>query len=219
MLLDCTERTRLMLDVYKITELSCWISWFKWNKTIWSLVLVNLIILKASVIHKITNLKQLFIALSWTVLFVCGTEMCLVDRFVYVLVIVSPFCRNIPWVEVDLATWATEKKTISHFSLSFMYWFGVNLGCDTHSNHCSHVAANVLLKMGLAWWPYSCYRKFNIKLFDLMPKESRESASHTTWLVSISFPSHWHLSCFQLCFQSNYWLQYIVDLYSTNNGL
>lgn len=141
------EGTRLMLDVYKKAELSFWISYFKWNKTIWSLVLVDLIILKVSVVHKITNLKQLFIALSWTVLFVGGTEMCLVDRFVYVLVTVSPFCRNIPWVEVDLATWATEKKTISHFSLSFMYCFGVNLGCDTHTNHCSHVAANVLLKM------------------------------------------------------------------------
>lgn len=76
---------------------------------------------------------------------VCWWDWNVSRRFVFVLVIVSPFCRNIPWVEVDLATWATEKKTISHFLLSFMYCFGVNLDCDTHTDHFSQVAANVFI--------------------------------------------------------------------------
>lgn len=207
-----------MLDVYKKAELSFWISWFKWNKTIWSLVLVDLIILKVSVVHKITNLKQLFIALSWTVLFVGETEMCLV---IVLFTFLSPLVHSAETYLEWKLTWPLEPLKRKQFRIfrSVLCIVLVWILVVTHTSHCSHVAANVLLKMGLAKWPYSCYRKFNTKLFDFMPKESRESASHTTWLVSISFPSHWHLSCFQLCFQSNYWLQYIVDLYSTNNGL
>ena len=102
---------------------------------------------------------------------VCWWDWNVSRRFVFVLVIVSPFCRNIPWVEVDLATWATEKKTISHFLLSFMHCFGVNLDCDTHTDHFSQVAANAFItkaedgvsSMTIQWlqknehqtlWPY-----------------------------------------------------------------
>lgn len=133
MLLACTEGTTLTHEVCKKTELSCWISWFKKNETVCYHVLVGLIISKASVVHGI----------------VCWWDWNVFRRFVFVLVIVSPFCRDIPWVEVDLATWATEKKTFSHFSLSFMYYFGVNLDCGRHTDHCSQVVAYAFITVML----------------------------------------------------------------------
>lgn len=130
------------------------------------------------------------------VLFVCGIEMCFVDCFVYVFVIVSLFCWNIFWVEVDLVIWVIEKKIILYFLFSFMYCFGVNFGCDIYFNYCSYVVVNVLLKMGLVKWLYSCYRKFNIKFFDFMLKELRELVFYIIWLVLILFLLYWYFSCF-----------------------
>lgn len=131
---------------------------------------------------------------------VCWWDWNMSRRFVFVFVIVSPFCRDIPWVEVDLATWATEKKTFSHFSLSFMYYFGVNLDCGRHTDHCSQVVAyafiTVMLQdrmlemnsMTIQW-----LQSLTSKLLSYWQRDE-DISTFTTWFW-ISMLWHWHLSC------------------------
>lgn len=108
------------------------------------------------------------------------------------------FCRNIPWVEVDLATWATEKKTFRHFPLSLTYWFRVILNRDTCTTStigwwrmrlqqwCYKITCPRWI-----WWLSSGYRKFNVNLTVLMPKGWRDFFVHNlvSNLISITLTS------------------------------
>ena len=74
--------------------------------------------------------------------------------------------------------------------------------------------------MELARWPYTGYRKMNIKLFDLMPKGWRGFFQHNLVLnlISITLTSQL-FSNFVFNQKTLFWLQYFVDFNSANNGL
>lgn len=74
--------------------------------------------------------------------------------------------------------------------------------------------------MELARWPYTGYRKMNIKLFDLMGMGWRGFFQHNLVLnlISITLTSQL-FSNFVFNQKTLFWLQYFVDFNSANNGL